>query len=43
MVYAGCVYWPFQGYKKVGIVLAAVILVAGVISAVWSSLRSGGG
>jgi hypothetical protein len=39
-VYAGCVYWPFPGHQKIGLTLAAVILVAGIIDAAVKALRA---
>jgi len=32
-VYAGCVYWPFQGHTFIGSSLGLIVLVAGVVEA----------
>jgi len=39
LVYAGCVHWPFHWDQKVGITVAAVILVLGGIDAVRAALK----
>ena len=38
-MYAGCVYWPFEGYTTLGTTLAAVIAGTAVLQTAWKLTR----
>ncbi len=42
LVYAGCVYWPFQWNPWIGIVVGSIILVGGVVDTAVKVVRSRG-